>query len=150
VASFSNSVSVLLNNGDGSFATAANYGAGFSPNSVFAADLDGDGNFDLVTTNGGSDDVSILIDRLPACSLLISLTGDVNQSGTLTSADIIYMVNFVFKSGSLPQPCEANGDVNCNGSVTSADIIYMVNHVFKSGPEPCDVCTLFPGIWTCL
>jgi len=70
----------------------------------------------------------------------IAQSGDVNLSGTLTSADIIFVVNFVFKSGPPPLPCAANGDVNCTGSCTSADIIYMVNHVFKGGPPPCDIC----------
>jgi len=71
----------------------------------------------------------------------ITMTGDVNLSGTLTSADIIGMVNYVFKGGSTPLPCPASGDLNCNGSVTSADIITLVNHIFKGGPAPCDACT---------
>jgi hypothetical protein len=79
----------------------------------------------------------------------IVLTGDVNVDGTRTSADIIGLVNFVFKSGAVPQPCEAAGDVDCTGAITSADIIYMVNYVFKGGPEPCDACTLVPGQWSC-
>ena len=75
-----------------------------------------------------------------SCPILV--TGDVNLSTTLTSADIIYLVNYVFKSGPVPLPCEAAGDVNCSNSVTSADIIYLVNHVFKSGPLPCDACSV--------
>jgi hypothetical protein len=71
----------------------------------------------------------------------ITLTGDVNVSGTITSADIIGLVNFVFKGGAAPQPCTAAGDVNCNGAVTSADIIGLVNYVFKGGAAPCDGCT---------
>ena len=71
----------------------------------------------------------------------ITLTGDVNVSGAITSADIIYMVGFVFKGGAGPLPCDAAGDVNCSGAVTSADIIYMVGFVFKGGPDPCDGCT---------
>jgi len=78
----------------------------------------------------------------------IALAGDVNLSTTLTSADIIFMVNFVFKGGATPQPCEANGDVNCTGAVTSADIIYMVNHVFKGQAAPCDICN-DPGAQAC-
>jgi hypothetical protein len=77
----------------------------------------------------------------------ITTTGDVNLTGTLTSADIIFLVNFVFKGGATPSPCEAAGDVNCNGTVTSSDIIYLVNHVFKGGAAPCDVCTLIPATW---
>jgi hypothetical protein len=79
----------------------------------------------------------------------ITLPGDVDESGALTSADIINLVNFVFKSGPLPLPCEANGDVNCTGSVTSADVIQMVNHVFKGGDAPCDICSQVPAVWTC-
>jgi hypothetical protein len=80
----------------------------------------------------------------------VIMTGDVNLSGTLTSADIIYLVNYVFKSGPPPLPCAAAGDVNCSGTITSADIIYLVNHVFKSGPPHCDVCRLIAeGVWTC-
>lgn len=83
------------------------------------------------------------------CDCLITLTGDVNLTGFITSADIIIMVNYAFKSGAHPQPCDAAGDVNCNGSVTSADIIVLVNFTFKSGVAPCDACTLVPGTWSC-
>lgn len=72
---------------------------------------------------------------------IVAITGDVDESGTITSADIIDMVNYVFRSGNPPLPIEEAGDVNCSGSVTAEDIIYLVNHVFKSGPAPCDVCT---------
>jgi len=77
-----------------------------------------------------------------ACQIacLIEVDGDVNTSGSVTSADIIYLVNFVFKGDIEPQPCQANGDVNCSGSVTSADIIYLVGFVFKGAPPPCDIC----------
>lgn len=71
----------------------------------------------------------------------IAMTGDVNVSGTITSADIIGLVNYVFKGGLPPQPCAASGDVNCSGAVTSADIIGLVNYVFKGGLPPCDACT---------
>jgi len=72
----------------------------------------------------------------------ITLDGDVNDNGSVTSADVIALVNYVFKGGDEPLPCVANGDVNCNGSVTSADIIYEVNYVFKGGDPPCDICNL--------
>jgi len=88
-----------------------------------------------------------------ACDVVVCLvgqTGDVTNDGSLTSADIIYMVNFVFKAGPAPLPCEAAGDVECSGTLTSADIIYLVNHIFKAGPMPCDVCPLIAsGTWTC-
>jgi len=83
----------------------------------------------------------------PSCS--ITLTGDVNINGAISSSDIITLVNYVFKAGPTPLPCLAAGDVNCNGAVSSSDIIYIVNRVFKAGPEPCDACSLIPGTWSC-
>ena len=65
-----------------------------------------------------------------------TLPGDCDKSGAFTSADIISLVNFVFKSG-LPCNYGCHGDANCSGQITSADIIHMVNHVFKSGAPPC-------------
>jgi hypothetical protein len=79
------------------------------------------------------------VTKMVECSIV--MTGDVNTNGSITSADIIGMVNFVFKGGAHPQPCDAAGDVNCSGSVTSADIIGLVNFVFKGGAPPCDACT---------
>jgi len=65
-----------------------------------------------------------------------TLPGDVNADGVMTSADIIYMVNYIFKSG-VPPVVPGHGDVNCDGVTTTADIIYMVNFIFKSASPPC-------------
>jgi len=62
VANFlSNSVSVLLGDGAGNFATAVNYPLGTKPISVAAADLNVYGLLDLVSANLTSSDVSELI-----------------------------------------------------------------------------------------
>ena len=74
-------------------------------------------------------------------SCIVELTGDVNVSGAITSADIICCVRFIFLQGCDPQPCFGAGDVNCSGVVTSGDVIYLVNYVFKGSIEPCDICT---------
>ncbi len=57
-------VTVLLGNGDGSFAPAAGspFAVGaFNPGSVAVADVNGDGRPDIVTANGGSDNVTVLL-----------------------------------------------------------------------------------------
>jgi hypothetical protein len=61
-------LSILKNNGNGTFKEAVNYEAGDYPQSVFCADLDGDGDFDLAAANEGSNDVSILenLSQIPA------------------------------------------------------------------------------------
>jgi hypothetical protein len=65
-----------------------------------------------------------------------TLPGDCNANGQTTSADIIYLVNYVFK-GNVPPVVPTHGDVNCDGVTTSADIIHLVNYVFKGGVPPC-------------
>ena len=53
-------VSVLLNNGNGTFAPKLDYRTGDAAVSVAAADLNGDGRPDLAVVNRGSNTVSIL------------------------------------------------------------------------------------------
>lgn len=65
-----------------------------------------------------------------------TLPGDANADGVTTSADIIYLVNYVFKGGT-PPVVPLHGDVNCSGTTTSADIVYLVGYVFKGGNPPC-------------
>ncbi len=69
-----------------------------------------------------------IIVKSPVCS-------DTNSDGKVTSADIIYLVNFIFKGG--PAPANLNAaDVNGDGHISAADVIYLVNSVFKGGPAP--------------
>jgi len=56
-------VSVLLGQGDGTFAAAAAFGVGMSPRSVAVADVNGDGAADLITANPGNHNVSVLLGR---------------------------------------------------------------------------------------
>jgi len=79
----------------------------------------------------------------------ITRPGNINEDTVVNSSDIIKAVNFVFKSGPVPIPCEGAADVNCSGTITSADIIYLVFYVFKSGDPPCDVCPMMPDPWPC-
>ena len=83
------------------------------------------------------------------CLCWLNLAGDVNESGSLTSGDIIALVGYVFKSGPEPVPCAVIGDVNCSGTVSSADIIYLVSHLFRGARPPCDVCNFSPLLWEC-
>ncbi len=59
----SNDVSVLLNNGDGTFAAAVLHGTGSAPLSVAIGDLDGVNGPDLAVANFDSDDVSVLLNN---------------------------------------------------------------------------------------
>ena len=96
----------------------------------------------IIYSNQGTAGVTAVADALGAGSCPVSMTGDVNEDGTLTSADIISLVNYVFKAGPAPGPIEAAGDANCDGSVASSDIIRMVNYIFKGDVPPCDICSI--------
>jgi len=65
--------------------------------------------------------------------------GDLNDDGVVTSADIVFLVNFVFKGGPAPVPL-SYGDVDLSCHISAGDIIYLVNFVFKSGPPPAGSC----------
>lgn len=57
----SDNVSVLINNGEGTFHLSANYGVHSLPLGVAAGDFNGDGKQDLAVANYGSSDISILV-----------------------------------------------------------------------------------------
>ena len=56
-------VSVLLGNGDGTFAPAVNYVAGKDLSSVVLADFNGDGKIDIATTDVSSSYVGLLLNN---------------------------------------------------------------------------------------
>lgn len=86
------SISVLLNAGDGTFAAPVSYGTGADPVSLAVADVNADGWLDVVTSDSGDDTVSLLLNNgdgtfAPAITLgvgasPVSVTlADVNGTG---------------------------------------------------------------------
>src|SRR6516164_340033 len=63
VNSYSNNVSVLLGNGDGTFQPAVSYGTGSGTGPAFVAvgDFNHDGKLDLAVANSNSSNVSVLL-----------------------------------------------------------------------------------------
>lgn len=88
--------------------------------------------FKMVRTDGSIGDS--LIYRAQNKSPL--LLGDPNSDGAINVADIIYLVNYLFKGGPVPLPILESGDANCDGKVNVADIVYLVAYLFKGGPKP--------------
>ena len=62
--------------------------------------------------------------------------GDANGDEEVTILDAVFLVNYLFKNGSAPDPVQI-GDANCDGDVGLVDVVYLVNYLFRNGPPPC-------------
>ncbi len=61
--------------------------------------------------------------------------GDVNTDGEVNVGDVVYLINYVFKSG--PAPAVANwADANADCAVNVGDAVYLIAFTFNSGPPP--------------
>jgi hypothetical protein len=68
----------------------------------------------------------------PECELC----GDANRDGFTDIGDVIYLINYLYKNGPIPNPLWV-ADINIDGVVDVGDVVYLINYLFKSGPEPC-------------
>jgi uncharacterized protein (TIGR03437 family) len=138
-------VAILLNRGDGTFAPAVTYVAGFSPTSVAALDLNHDGILDLAVADGGgttSGAVFVLLGRgdgtfassgsytagnNPLCVTIADFNGDSNPDLAVTAADNtatillgagngVFSHGSSFQTGTSPQFIAA-GDLNKDGKL---------------------------------
>ena len=62
--------------------------------------------------------------------------GDVNGDGIVDIADVVYLVNYLYRGDEPPEPLEA-GDVNaCDAVVDIGDVVYLVNYLYRYGRAP--------------
>jgi hypothetical protein len=112
----SHDISILLNNGDGTFAAHVTYGAGNGPWSVAIGDLDGDVDLDLAVANELSDDVSMLRnDCTPPCH------ADLDGSGEVAFGDLL---DLLAAWGPCGTPCPE--DLDDDGTVAFLDLIEVL------------------------
>jgi hypothetical protein len=71
--------------------------------------------------------------------------GNVNSDDNLNIADVIYMVNYLFKNGPGLFPLDDQGDVNSDNKTSVSDAIYLINYLFKTGVPPIDKNRLLPS-----
>lgn len=81
-------------------------------------------------------------DLRPNFSLISNVTakfmcGDADDNSEINIVDVVYLVNYVFRSGPQPEPYVFVGDVTCDGKVDVVDLVYLVNYLFRMGPAPC-------------
>jgi hypothetical protein len=81
-------VSVLINQGNGTFAAPVEYPLGTEPAQVVAADLNGDGNPDLAVTSPVHSVVSVLLNQGDGTFAAAVTYGESNFSQAVAAADL--------------------------------------------------------------
>jgi Bacterial Ig-like domain (group 3)/FG-GAP-like repeat len=94
-----NQVSLLLGNGDGTFALPTLYGTGAQALSVVVGDFNGDGAPDVLVANGGSNTVSVLLNTR---NTTISTVSSVNPSAYGQSVTFTTTVEASIANGTAP------------------------------------------------
>lgn len=102
-------------------------------------DVNGDGPPDIIVSaprtdpNGISDAGSVYVyDLNLPCPFS---KGDLNNSGNLSPADVVLMLNCVFTASGICDICFT--DVNCSGNLSPADVVIELNMVFSGELPPC-------------
>jgi len=154
-------VSVLLNNGDGTFAPYLTYGLGVCVQSICAGDFDGDGDIDLAVASGCGHSVWVLMNNgdgtfpvssnypistwpTSVCAADFDDDGDMDlASANQNSRDVWVLLN--------QEIFIVCGDVNADSLVDVPDAVYLINYLFKDGnhpqcpPEPLTQCADING-----
>jgi len=63
------------------------------------------------------------------------ICGDTDGDELINILDIVYLINYKYKSGPAPDPLYS-ADVNSDELVNILDIVYLINYKYKEGAEP--------------
>jgi type II secretory pathway component GspD/PulD (secretin) len=143
--STSNNVTVLLGNGDGTFAEASGspFAVGTDPSSVVVADFNGDGNLDFAVANKGDNTISVFkgdgkggFTEFPASPFALQNTATISEKGPVALATANFRNTTLSTSRNTTSAPEADlavvdetsnnvaillGSVDSNGNVTFAE-----------------------------
>jgi hypothetical protein len=61
--------------------------------------------------------------------------GDANSDDAVDAGDVVYVINYLYRSGPVPSPIQA-ADVNCDGVVDAGDVVYLINYLYRAGSPP--------------
>ncbi|KPL00676.1 MAG: hypothetical protein AMJ91_03700 [candidate division Zixibacteria bacterium SM23_73_3] len=67
------------------------------------------------------------------------MMGDPTWDGVIDLADVLFLINHLYKGGPAPDPMEI-GDVTCDGEVDFEDVLFLINYLYKGGPAPPPSC----------
>jgi hypothetical protein len=63
------------------------------------------------------------------------IPGDVNGDGIANSADVVFLINYLYK-GDVPPITPIAGNVNGDSVIDIGDVVHLINYLFKSGYHP--------------
>ncbi len=69
------------------------------------------------------------------------VAGDVDYNGSVSVADVTYLVAYLFQGGT-PPPISDLADVDASCSLNVADLTYLVDYLFKGGSAPLLGCVI--------
>jgi hypothetical protein len=100
---------------------------------------------DVIPRTAGQGNFTLTVESLSMPDLKLSssitfllnayLCGDANADGVIDLADIVHLVNYLYRGDDPPVPMEA-GDANCDGIVDVADVVCLVNYLYRGGSPP--------------
>jgi serine protease len=67
------------------------------------------------------------------------VAGDANADEVVDLADAVYLLNYLFKGGPVPEPL-ASGDVNDDCTIDVADVVCLLNYLYQGGDAPQPGC----------
>jgi subtilisin family serine protease len=67
------------------------------------------------------------------------MPGDANRDAVVDVGDVIFLINYLYRSGEAPDPL-ASGDANADCVVDVSDVIYLLNYLYREGPAPLRGC----------
>lgn len=65
----------------------------------------------------------------------VVLCGDANGNGVVDAGDVVYLINYLYRNGTAPNPYQA-GETNCNDIIDAGDIIKLVSYLYRGGAPP--------------
>lgn len=98
----------------------------------------------VITVSGSSVLPKLVPGNICFLALPVFKRGDANTDGLTDVADVIFIIQFLFVSGTVPN-CNDAADGNNDQLIDVSDTIYIINYLFSSGPPP---PTPFPNCGT--
>lgn len=87
----------------------------------------------------GAFDKSLAVTMSTFFHFTVNGTGDANGDGSTNVGDAVFLIGYIFKSGTAPSPL-SRGDINGDCGVNVGDPVYLINYIFKGGPSPQPGC----------